>query len=412
MTAQLGIRAFEPIKIGPLVLRNRFIRTGAFEGRVVGGLPSKSMVAYHGDIARGGTALTTVAYCAVTADGRTFPNQIVLRPEAVPHLRKIAETVHREGGAVSAQITHSGSYNFLPRLEETWLPRTSTTGFYEEGVLGGRPFKVAMNVAEMERTAEAFAGAARLVREAGFDAVEIHMGHGYLLSQFLSPALNRRRDRFGGSEPLNRVRFPAMVLRRVLDAVGNELAVTCKVASYDGCAGGTTGEDAAAIVRGLESEGAHLVVLTGGLNKQSVWVMFGSPFPFEQMKQQARGLRRIAFSLLARRQPRDLAFRELYLLEHSLKVRAAVRLPLAYLGGVRSLSGVNQAMAAGFECVALARPLVHDPEFVNKLRDGVIDSSGCNSCNACVLSMHGPGGTQCILVPRDDARLNGVPADD
>ena len=403
---------FSPIKIGPLELRNRLIRTGAFEGRIINGLPSKSMSAYHGEMAAGGVGLTTVAYCAISRDGRTFPNQIVLSPESVPHMRAVADAVHRAGGAISAQITHSGSYNFLPRLEDTRFPRTSTTGFYEEGFLGGRPFKVAMTSSDMEKTADRFASGAQLAREAGFDAVEIHMGHGYLLSQFLSPAINHRRDSFGGADPADRVRFPAMVLRRVLDAVGRDLAVTCKVASYEGCKGGTTGEDAAEIVKVLEAEGAHLIVLTGGLNKQSVWVMFGSKFPFAEMRLQAKGFRRLAFARLDRQQPQDLKFREMYLLEHSRKVRAAVKLPLAYLGGVRSLDNVKQLMDEGFECVAMARPLVHDLAFVNKLRDGSISCSGCDSRNECVTNMHGPAGTQCVLTPRDDLDLNRVPAGD
>lgn len=325
-------------------------------------------------------------------------------------MRAVADAVHRSGGAVSAQITHSGSYNFLPGLEETRFPRTSSTGVYSEGLLGGRPLKIGMKPSEMEQTASRFAEAARLAREAGFDAVEIHMGHGYLLSQFLSPAINRRRDAYGGKDPARRAQFPAMVLRRVLDAVGKHLAVTCKVASYEGCTGGSTGDDAAEIVKILESEGAHLIVLTGGLNKQSVWVMFGSRFPFAKMQSQAKGFRRLAFAVLDRRQPKNLEFRELYLLKHSLVVRRAVDMPLAYLGGVRSLDNVKKVLAEGFECIAMARPLIHDPAFVNKLRTGGVCVSECDNRNECVTNMHGPSGTQCVLRPRDDLELNRIPA--
>ena len=402
-----GSSAFTPIRIGPLTLRNRFIKSATNEGMAKGGVPSKMLVEHHRAIAAGGAAMTTVAYCAVAPDGRTFEDQVMLDDASIPHLRVLTAAVHREGAAACAQITHGGAFNFLPKLG-TRYPRSASGGFNPVGVLTGRFWKKAMTAAEMERTAGEFVAAAKLARDAGFDAVEIHMGHGYLLSQFLSPAHNRRKDEFGG-DAQGRARFPAMVLRRVLDAVGAELAVTCKIGVIEGFKGGGTADDAVAVACVLEREGAHLLVLSGGMNAEAPWAIFNSPMPAAATEILQNPIMRMASRLAKLREPK-IEFREMYFLEHSRKVRAAVRMPLAYLGGVKSIAGVNQAMAEGFDCVALGRALLHDPALVNGFRDGTLTQSGCTSCNQCVVSMYSPGGTACVLRPPNDVQMNRTPA--
>ncbi len=399
--------AFDPIRIGPLQLRNRFIKSGANEGMAKGGTPSKMLVEHHRAIAAGGAAMTTVAYCAVSADGRTFVDQVQLEPGSVKHLRALTSAVHGEGAAACAQITHGGAFTFLPELS-TRYPRSASGGFNAAGVISGRLFRTGMKPADLERTAEEFAAAAKLAREAGFDAVEIHMGHGYLLSQFLSPAYNKRRDQYGGSTE-NRARFPAMVLRRVLDAVGKDLAVTCKICVTEGFKGGATAEDAAIVARVLEQEGANLLVLSGGMNVEAPWAIFGSPMPRAATEGLQNPVIRTATRIMRLWEPK-ISFHELYFMEHSRKVRAAVRMPLAFLGGVKSMAGVEQAMAEGFDCVVMARALIHDAQLVNKFRSGEATQSGCTACNECVVMMYTPGGTSCVLNAPNDAELNRTPA--
>jgi hypothetical protein len=226
---------FSPLKIGPLTLKNRFIKSATNEGMAKGGTPSRQLVRFHEAMAAGGTALTTVAYCAVSRDGRTFTDQITLDRDAVPHLRVLTDAVHRHGGAACAQITHGGCFTFLEELS-TRRPLSASGGFNKVGIMSGRFLKQAMSEADMHRIADEFAQSALLAREAGFDAVEIHMGHGYLLSQFISPLYNQRRDDWGGNLE-RRLRFPSLVLRRVLDAVGRDLAVICKYSVTEGAKG-------------------------------------------------------------------------------------------------------------------------------------------------------------------------------
>ncbi|MGE8365921.1 NADH:flavin oxidoreductase [Cupriavidus sp.] len=398
---------FSPLQIGPLVLRNRIIKAGANEGMTPQGLPTKALVKHHRDVAAGGVGMTTVAYAAVAQAGLTFSHQLCLDAATVPHLRVLTDAVHREGAAACLQITHAGSFTMM-RHGGSRAPLTASTGLNAFGVMYGVFFQRAMREADMSLIATQFADAARLAREAGFDAVEIHMGHGYLLNQFLSPLSNRRRDRFGGDAE-SRVRFPAMVLRQVKDAVGADMAVCCKLSVTDGAPGGNTADDSARMARILEGEGADLLTLSGGRNVESPWALFGSALPTAQMKAAApHALAKLGIMMLEKRTPKDLKFHELYFLEASRVMRQAVRMPLAYIGGVKSLENVRQLLGEGFDCVALARVLIHDPALVNHWRTGDVTGSACDSCNACVAKIYDPAGVCCVYGPPADPTLTRI----
>lgn len=407
MNRQQPASPFSPIAIGPLTLKNRFIKAATNEGMSAQGLPSKQLVKLNAALAAGGTALTTVAYCAVSSDGRTLPNQLILEPRSVPHFKALTDAVHREGGLASAQITHGGCFTFI-RERSTRRPLSSSGGFNKVGMLSGMFLKQKMTEADMQQVIREFAQGARLAREAGFDAVEIHMGHGYLLSQFISPLYNKRRDQYGGSLQ-NRLRFPRRVLRAVLDAVGKDLAVICKYSITDGVRAGNSAEDGAEIARQLEAEGAHLLVLSAGMNVESITTMFGSSFPKENRVQQKNPVIALAMAIQRLNDP-VVEFHELYLLEHARKVRAAVQMPLAYLGGAISLASIEQVMAEGFELIAMGRVLLAEQDYVNRLASGASRDSICTACNRCVAMMYTPGGTSCVLGPPGDAALNRQPA--
>lgn len=399
---------FDPVKIGPITLRNRFIKSGANEGMCMNGAPTKALVQHHRDLALGGIGMTTAAYFAVSARGRTLANQTWLRPDILPELRALTGAVQQAGAAVSAQITHGGSFTQVPG--HTITPSASS-GINKAGLMQGNLFQRAMTEADMEQVAKEFVAGALLCREAGFNAVEIHMGHGYLLNQFISPLSNKRKDRYGGSAE-HRVRFPATVLARVKEAVGNDLAVIAKMNVADGVPGGATVEDGVVTARALEVAGADLLVLSGGRNMESTWFMFGSPMNQAEFGKvlKANPLSRMLIKLASLNTPKGLAFREMYFLEHSRRIRAAVKMPLAYLGGVKSLANAEAALREGFECVAMARALIHDTGLVNKFRAGRVQRSGCTSCNGCIPYIYHPAGTRCIENPSNDLDLNRTPA--
>jgi 2,4-dienoyl-CoA reductase-like NADH-dependent reductase (Old Yellow Enzyme family) len=400
---------FEPLQVGPITLRNRFIKSGANEAMSRRGAPTRLMVDFHRQLAAGDVGLNTMAYGAVTQVGRTLPHQIVLSREVIPDLAAVAEAVHDEGGKLSMQITHGGA--FVTSLKVKGRTMSSSSGIYKGGLMAGNPLRRAMDEDDMATVIEQFVAAARVVEDAGFDAVELHMGHGYLLNQFISPLDNKRRDEYGGSAE-NRARFPARVLAAVKDAVGSRLAVLAKINCADGVKGGATADDGAVTAKALQTAGADMIVLSGGRNVESTWFMFGSKMNQQAMSDVLGGnmLTRLALWAGSLGAPRDLQFKPLYFREYSRQIRAAVDVPLAYLGGVNSLEGAQQALDDGFEAVVLGRSLIHDPHFVQKLRTGELSRSGCSNCNACVAYIYHPGGTRCIENPPNEAALNEIPA--
>lgn len=404
----MASNAWSPLTLGPLTLRNRFIKSATNEGMAKNGVPSKALVEHHRQMAAGGAAMTTVAYCAIEADGRTFEDQVTLNADSLPHLRVLTDAVHREGAAASAQITHGGAFTFLPTLTHSKYPLSASGGFNSVGVISGRFFKTAMTRAHMDHIADRFVEGARNARDAGFDAVEIHMGHGYLLSQFLSPPYNHRKDEYGG-DAAGRARFPVEVLTRVLDAVGRDLAVVCKICVTEGHKKGASIDDVIATAHALEAAGAHLLVLSGGMNVEAPWAIFGSNMPSSAVQVIQHPVMRFATRLMSWVEPK-VTFRELYFREHSQQVRTAVNMPLAYLGGAKSLTGVEQVMRDGFDAVVMGRALIHEPQLVNQFRDGTTTVSGCTACNQCVTSMYTAAGTHCVLRGAADPAPNQIPA--
>lgn len=404
-TAPTAIDPFAPFQLGPITLRNRFVRAGANEGMCVDGAPSKALLKHHRDMAAGGVGLTTVAYGAVSEVGRTLENQIWLRPSILSDLKALAQAVHDEGGRISFQITHGGS--FVTSCKVQGATMSASSGLNKAGVLRGNYWHRAMNEADMERVAGEFVTAAQLCREAGFDAVEIHMGHGYLLNQFISPLSNKRKDAYGGSAE-NRARFPAEVLRRVKQAVGQTMAVLAKINVADGVPGGATVQDAIVTAKALQAAGADMLVLSGGRNIESGWFMFGSNFNMDEMQKVLKGSGWLTSMMLKLSQmgAPKVAFKEMYFLEYSRQIRAAVDVPLGYLGGVKSMDNVRTALADGFEAVVLARALIHEPALVKLFQTGALTQSGCSNCNGCVPYIYHPAGTWCIERPANSLTLN------
>ncbi|WP_048306639.1 NADH:flavin oxidoreductase [Halomonas sp. PR-M31] len=400
--------AFTPITLGPLTLRNRFIKSATNEAMSRKGRPTRAMVKHHRDLAAGGVGMTTVAYMAVAKVGRTLPDQIWMRRDILPDLRALTEAVHAEGGAIAAQITHGGS--FVTGIKVWRRTVSSSSGFNPAGVLKGNFLQRAMNERDMARIIEEFVDAVKLAREAGFDAVELHMGHGYLLNQFISPLSNKRKDEYGGSAE-NRARFPARVLAAVKEAVGKDMAILAKINVADGVRRGADVEDAIVTARILQEAGADMLVLSGGRNVESTFFMFGSNMNLDEFTKVLKNdrLSLAALKMSAKHAPK-VTFRELYFLERSRRIRAAVDIPLAYLGGAKSLANVDRLMEEGFDCIAMARALVHEPALINKFKSGELTESGCDSCNGCVAYIYHPGGLWCVHRPPNDPVLNTIPA--
>lgn len=373
---------FSPGTIGPAVLRNRFIRSAAFEGMCPDGVPSESLIDYHRSVAAGGVGMTTVAYVSVNREGRSFSHQAWMRPEILGQMRRLCDEVHGEGALAAVQLGHCG--NMSDRRVSGARPVAPSAVFNLFGLAMPR----AMTEGDIEEIVESFAASAELARDAGFDAVEIHGGHGYLLSQFISTRTNRRSDRYGG--PLeNRCRFAREVVAGVKERVGGDLAVLVKMNLSDGFNGGMGPDEAAVVARELERAGADALVLSGGfVSKTPMYVMRGDTPLAGFTRGESRLLAKVGLALFGRVIVRTYPFAEAYFLEEAMTVRRAVGLPLVLVGGLSSRASIERAMESGFEFAAMARPLIAQPDFVDRLRRGDVDVSPCDHCNTCVASMY------------------------
>ena len=374
---------FTPGKIGPLTLRNRTIRSAAFESMCPGNKPSKELLDYHHSVAAGGIGMTTVAYAAVTRSGLSFDRQLWMRPEIVPGLRELTDAVHREGAAASIQLGHCGNMSHKAICGET--PVGASTGFN----LYSPTFVRGLRKDELAPMARAYGDSVRLAREAGFDAVEIHAGHGYLISQFLSPYTNHRKDEFGGSLE-NRMRFMDMVMDEVMKAAGNETAVLVKMNMRDGFRGGMDIDESLQVAKRLVEDGAQALVLSGGfVSKAPMYVMRGA-MPVKTMTHYMTcwwlkwGVRMAGKMMIP-----TVPFKEAYFLEDALRFRKEItQIPLVYVGGLVAREKIDEVLNDGFEFVQMGRALLNEPGFVNRMKAESMARCNCKHSNYCIARMY------------------------
>ena len=382
---------FAPASLGPVRLRNRVIKAATFEGMTRGGLVSDELIEFHRRVAAGGAAMTTIAYLAVSPEGRTDRHQIHWHAEAIPGLRRLTNAIHAEGAAASAQIGHAGPVadsrsNRLPALSphRTFSPLSMQ-------------FTRAATEADLGRIVRAHADAARMAIDAGFDAVEIHLGHNYLASAFLSRRLNRRRDEYGGSLE-NRARFPRAVARAVRDAVGDRIAILAKLNMDDGVRRGLKLDESIQVAQWLEADGSlDALEMTAGSSLLNPMYLFKGPAPLREFAAAMREPVRTGIRLFGRTRLHSYPYQDGYLLADAKQVRAAVNLPMVLLGGVTDRAVMDEAMASGFQFVAMARALLREPDLINRLQAEPTTRSLCIHCNRCMPTIY--SGTRCPEIP-------------
>jgi 2,4-dienoyl-CoA reductase-like NADH-dependent reductase (Old Yellow Enzyme family) len=387
---------FDRWALGPLTLRNRLTKTATFEGMTAGGRVTDALIDLHAGLARGGIALTTVAYGAVSEGGRTFGEQLLVDDGAIDGLSRLADAVHAGGGAVSLQLSHCGGFR---RLKDGLGARGPSAGWNAYGLLQGVPRVAAMDDRDLDGVVDAFAAAARRCERAGFDAVEVHAGHGYLLSQFLSPALNHRRDDYGGALA-NRARLAERVVAAVRDAVGGRLAITVKTNLEDGVRGGLGVDEAVEVATRLVAAGADGVLPSCGLVQRSPFFLLRGRAPVREMVEaEPSVLQKVALRAAEPILLGSPPYRSTFLLDGALRVRAAVTAPVGLLGGVDGAAAIHRALDHGFDFVAMGRALIADPDLVRRLEQGEAVESRCDHCNACVAEIE-RGPVRCVLPPR------------
>jgi len=373
---------FSPAPLGPLTLRNRTIKAATFEARSPGGLVSRDLIDYHVAVAEGGVGMTTVAYLAVAPEGRTDDAVIHLRPEAASGLRRLTDAVHEAGALIAGQLGHAGPVangrsNGVRAISASRMPSPLSMQMVR-----------AASEQDLTRVTRAYVDGARMAVDAGFDCLELHFGHNYLVSSFLSPNLNRRKDRWGGSVA-NRARLARQVARAVREEVGDEAAVIAKFGMKDGAPGGFAPPESIEVAQLLESDGTlDALELTAGSSLMNPMYLFRGDAPREDFAKVMPPLVRFGMRFVGERFLREYPYEPAYLLPLARQFREALSMPLVLLGGIADRSTMDLAMEEGFAFVAMGRALLREPDLLRRMQAGEAASSRCIHCNRCMPTVY------------------------
>lgn len=381
---------FDNFQIGPITLRNRFIRSAAFEGMAANNNVTSDLIKYHEQVSAGGVGMSTVAYASISRNGLSFSHQLWLREEIIPDLQKLTSAIKSHGAKASIQIGHTGN---MSKRSICGSRPISPSGRFN---LYGPTWPRKMNKKDIDQVIQDFSSAISIAKQAGFDAVEIHAGHGYLISQFLSPYTNKRKDEYGGSFE-NRSRFLQEVLTAAKNSIGSDIALLVKMNMSDGFKGGIKESEAIETAKIIEKCGAHAIILSGGfVSKAPLYVMRGQIPPKIMSYHIKKLFVKVLVRLFGYQLMKPLPFKEGYFLDEAQKFRSAVKIPIIVVGGLNSTPTIQKALDMGFEGIGLARALIQNTQFVNDLKKQTLEKSSCTICNYCVAVMYS-GKMRCYM---------------
>ncbi len=385
---------FTPYQLGPIMLRNRTIRSAAFENMCPGNMPSEQLHNYHLAVAEGGVGMTTVAYCAVDRSGVSFDGQLYVHDAAKPGLKKLTDAVHAAGAKASIQLGHCGNMTHFYTCGNR-IPVGASSGFnlYSPTIVRG------LRKDEIHQIVLNFGKAVDFCRECGFDCVEIHAGHGYLISQFISPYTNHRRDEYGGSLE-NRMRFMNEVLAEVMKHAGDDMAVVVKTNMYDGFKSGMQVDDCITVAKEIEKHNVHALILTAGFVSKAPMVVMGGAMPLKTLAHYMNPWTfwwlKLGLAIAGRIMIPTVPFKETFFLETAKRFRKEIKCPIIYVGGIQSRENCETVLNEGFELIQMAHVLIQDPAFVNHMKEaeerseaeGKAYHSACKRSNYCVGRMY------------------------
>ena len=391
---------FAPVQLGPITLRNRVIKAATSEGRSPQGLVTDDLIAFHKSFAEGGVGMTTVAYCCVSREGASAPGQIVMNAQALPGLRMLTDAIHGAGAAISAQLGHAGIV--APRK------LTGTTALAPSRFVNPTSFAYCREITrpEIATVIDQFAQAATIAVDAGFDAVELHFGHLYLPSSFLSPLINRRRDEYGGSID-NRSRLVREIAQRVRDTVGDQIAVIAKLDMDDGLPGSIWIDEALRTAQLLDHDHTlDALELTQGSSVFKPMYLFRGDTPVREFANVMPPALRPGVRLAGKQVMGVYPYHDLYMLEAARQfVPVVTNTKLILLGGITNREHVQRGLDEGFDFVAMGRALLREPDLVGRMVADPQTRSRCTHNNKCMVTVFGR--THCVLDP--EQRYGALP---
>jgi 2,4-dienoyl-CoA reductase-like NADH-dependent reductase (Old Yellow Enzyme family) len=395
-------KLFSPAAMAGLQLRNRLLKAATFEGKTPGGVPGDAIRAFHRRIGEGGIAMTNLAYCAAEADGRLSEDTMYMHEGIRGPLSKLVAEVKTTGARVCGQLGHCGNFskNHALGTKRAFGPSAQLSPI---GLSVGRPFSAQMSVAQIYARVQAFADAAAFMKSVGFDAIELHFGHGYAISQFISPKSNRRNDAYGG--PLHRrMRFGLEVLEAVRARVGDDFPLLAKISMTDGVRGGTSDRDAVEIAATLDAAGIDVIVCSGGTSSYNPMLLFhGDSIQEGIAAREPSALMRLGIRYFGGFMFKDYPYREMYFRDAALRVRERVSCGVCYVGGASTNASFEQLMGDGFDFIQLGRALLYDPDLPRNAAADPSYANACSHCNQCATLIEAPGGIHCVERPKNFA---------
>lgn len=358
-----------PGKIGGVETRNRIIRSATSESMAdERGFITDPYQKLHLRLARGGVGLIFTGHSAVSSNGRYIRGMTeISRDEHIGPLRDFTERIHGEGARIFMELNHAGSQSRVPDMTPIAPSVVPNPQFHRTPREAGE--------AEIREVISAFGTAAARVREAGFDGVHVHAGHGYMISEFLSPMSNRRRDAWGGSLE-NRQRFGLEVYRAMRRAVGDDFPITWKLGLQDFVPDGLTLEEGLDTAVAFDREGIDAIEASAGLMSPAA----ESAVQYAAVSRRRALEDKLLHRMLAR--PRPGA----YFYEWARMLRERVACTVILVGGLRNVDVMERALSEGVaEFVSLARPLIREPDLVAQIERGRRDQFACTSCNICLM---------------------------
>ena len=364
---------FDQTTINGMTLKNRLIRSATWEGMCsTDGRPLPKLISFYRDLARGKVGLIITGYTFVSPEGKQLPGKMGIHTDDFADvMQDMTGTVHEEGGTICIQLVHAGGQTDSGNAgRQPLAPSAVKIEQYPE-----LPAEMTGN--DISRVVAAFGDGARRAKDWGFDAVQLHGAHGYLINQFLSPLANQRKDEYGGSIE-NRCRFLLEAYQTVRSAVGPDFPVMIKLNGSDNLAGGLSPEDAVFAAKALDKAGIDCIEVSGGTPAS------GDRSP-ARMKINSQE-------------------KEAYNLSLAGQIRAAVGCPIMVVGGFRSFEVADKTVREAADYVSMARPFIREPGLADRWQAGDRSAARCISCNSCFKPGLKEGGIYCVVEKKEQEK--------
>ena len=367
---------FDPSSINGMALENRLVRSATWEGMCAdNGRPLQKLISYYRDLALGKVGLIITGYTFVSPEGKQLPGKMGIHTDDFAGvMQDMTSTVHDAGGKICIQLVHAGGQTDSGNAgRQPLAPSAVKIDQYPE-----LPAEMAHD--DIARITAAFGEGARRAKEWGFDAVQLHGAHGYLINQFLSPLANQRQDEYGGAIE-NRCRFLLETYQAVRSAVGPGFPVMIKLNGADNLAGGLSLADAVFTAKALDDVGIDSIEVSGG-----------TPASGDQSPA---------------RMKINSPEKEAYNLSLAKAIRAAVNCPIMVVGGFRSFDVAERTVRESADYIAMARPFIREPDLAKRWQDGDRTAARCISCNSCFKPGLKEGGIYCVVEKKEREKSQG-----